>query len=155
MDISVYVAGLYSESPLLKVSDIFNWHNHNHCLLMDFIFLRGVGKSRVISAWAQQLDYSVSHRYEGYEGDRDLFIEMFSSPIAYKGTQTVKLVGEDTILVNQGKEKGSIRGREFQKAFLSMWFGEQAVAEDLKTGLLSGATHFKDPTSISAAAALA
>jgi hypothetical protein len=108
---------------------------------MDFTFLRSVGKSRVISAWSQQLAHSVSYSYDGYENDRDIFMEMFSSPIAYGGTQTVQIVGDDTVIVNQGVHKGSIPGKEFQRAFLSMWFGERAVGEDLKSGLLSGAAH--------------
>ena len=112
---------------------------------MDFTFLRSVGKSRVISAWTQQLEHSVSYRYDGYEKDRDSFINMFASPIAYRGTQTVQLIGDNTVIVDQGVHKGHIPGKNFQQAFLSMWFGERAVAEDLKAGLLDGAAHRNEP----------
>ena len=145
MDIKVYVAGFYSKSPLLTEEDVHECRRSDDCpMQLDFTFLRSVGKGKVISAWTQQLEHSVSHRYEGYENDRDTFIDLFSSPIAYSGTQTVQLVGDDTFIVDQGEYKGRISGKDFQKAFLSMWFGERAVAEDLKAGLLSGTFHLEE-----------
>jgi hypothetical protein len=141
MALNVYVAGFYSESPLLSDQEVMACQDSP--MQMDFTFLRSVGKGRVISAWTQQLEHSVSHRYVGFERDRDNFIDMFASPIAYGGTQTVQIVGDNTVIVDQGVHKGSILGRDFQRAFLSMWFGDRAVAEDLKTGLLSGAAHLE------------
>jgi hypothetical protein len=140
MDIKVYVAGLYTETPLLSENDVLN---NDRMMQMDFTFLRSVGQGRVISAWTQQLDHSVSHKYDGYEHDRKRFIDMLSSPISSGGTQSVQLVGDNTVVVDQGVHKGNIYGRNFQRSFLSMWFGERAVAEDLKAGLLHGATHLE------------
>jgi hypothetical protein len=143
MDIQVYVAGFYTEKPLLSTEEVYSCHHHQDDTLMqlDFTFLRSVNKGRVISAWQKQLEHSVTFRYEGYEADRDLFIEKLSSPISYLGTQTVQIIGDNTVLVDQGVNKGIIPGKNFQIAFLSMWFGENAVAEDLKSDLLSGALH--------------
>ena len=155
MDIQVYVAGFYTETPLLSEEDVHACHNNDGDTLMqlDFTFLRGVSKGRVISAWQKQLDHSVSFQYEGYEADRDLFVEKLSSPISYLGTQTVQLIGDNTVIVDQGVEKGIIPGKNFQIAFLSMWFGENAVAEDLKSDLLSGAMYHHDNHHIHLAAA--
>ena len=139
MNVKVYVAGLYSNSPLRSDEDVMACTDSP--IQMDFTFLRSVGRNRVISAWTQQLEHSVSYRYDGYEEDRDAFINMFASPIDYKGTQTVQIDGDNTAIIHQGTQKGVIRGRDFQRAFLSMWFGEQAVSEDLKTGLLDGTNH--------------
>jgi hypothetical protein len=150
MKIKVYVAGFYSKSPLLSEKDIMECCHRSttggeDCpMQFDFIFLRSVGKGQVISAWSQQLEHSVSYEYDGYEKDRDIFIEMFSSHIAYSGTQTVQIIGDETVIIDQGVRKGIIRGRDFQRAFLSMWFGERAVGEDLKSGFLSGAVHLKE-----------
>lgn len=141
-NIDVYVAKLYSAVPLLSEEDVLDSHGKNHPMQLDFTFLRDVDKGRVVSAWTQQLDYSVSYKYEGYETDRATFIEMLSSKIANGGTQTVQLIGENTVIVDQGVHKGHIQGRHFQRAFLSMWFGAQAVAEELKKNLLSGSHHF-------------
>jgi len=133
--VNVYVAGFYTERPLTTEEDVMSCHDSP--MQFDFTFLKSVGKNRVIAAWQQQMDYSVTYSYEGYEKDRDLCIEMFSSPIAYGGTQTVQFIGNDTIIIDQGVHKGTIHGRDFQKAFLSMFFGERAVTEELKSSLLS------------------
>jgi hypothetical protein len=160
MNIKVYVAHLYSRKPITSeeqalamirnhpnhtASTLHSSHRHNP-LHFDFTFLRHVGQSRVVSAWTQQLEHSVTHRYDGYEQDRDTFIRLFSTrPIQLGGTQTVQLVGDETRIIDQGHYKGTIRGHDFQKSFLSMWFGEKAVAQDLKQNLLQGhATCRKD-----------
>jgi Chalcone isomerase-like len=111
-------------------------------LQLDFTFLRYVNRNRVINAWTQQLDHSVSFRYDGYESDRDAFIKAASSqPIQHGGTQSVLLVGDETQIIDQGTHTASIHGHNFQQSFLSMWFGERAVASDLKEGLLQGHSH--------------
>jgi hypothetical protein len=139
MDVKVYVAGFYTKVPLTSEADVLECRDSP--MQIDFTFLRSFNKGKVTSAWEQQMEYSVSYKYDGYEKDRDSFIEQLSSPIAYGGPQTVQLIDDKTVIIVQGSQKGTIPGREFQQAFLSMWFGERAVAEDLKNGLLSGAVH--------------
>jgi len=140
-DINVYVAGLYSAVPLLTEEDVLDSHGQSQPMQLDFTFLRTVDQGRVISAWSQQLDHSVTYKYDGYETDRTAFIQMMSNRIENGGTQTVQLLGDKTVIVDQGVHRGDITGREFQRAFLSAWFGERAVAEDLKANLLSGGYH--------------
>lgn len=130
--IKVYVAGMYASRPLRNERDVLDYQGPLH---FDFTFLRNVGQARVTEAWQRQLEASVSHHYEGYEKDRDDFIRMFG-PIEKNGTETVKVVGNETQVVDQGQVKGVIRGHHFRRAFLSMWFGERCVAADLKAGLL-------------------
>jgi hypothetical protein len=117
--------------------------NNNGPLQLDFTFLRYVSQSRVVSAWTQQLDHSVTYRdYEGYQADRDRFIRLASGgPIENKGTQSVQLLGDDTRIIDQGRLTGIIHGRNFQRSFLSMWFGSMAVSENLKANLLKGDEH--------------
>jgi Chalcone isomerase-like len=154
MNFKVYVAALYAVQHVDTAEAIMERFNHNQtidnndnndniddsdddeCLYqMDFTFLRSVGQSKVTQAWSEQLEYSVTHTYDGYEKDRDAFIAMFG-PIQNGGTETVQLIGHDTVVYDQGEYKGVIKGRDFQKAFLSVWFGENSVAADLKAGLL-------------------
>eukprot|EP00555_Chaetoceros_dichaeta_P004702 CAMPEP_0198252116 /NCGR_PEP_ID=MMETSP1447-20131203/2707_1 /TAXON_ID=420782 /ORGANISM="Chaetoceros dichaeta, Strain CCMP1751" /LENGTH=189 /DNA_ID=CAMNT_0043937281 /DNA_START=122 /DNA_END=691 /DNA_ORIENTATION=- len=136
MEVKVYVAAFYTKKSLLNGEDVLACDDSP--MILDFIFLRNVSKKRVISAWQQQIDHSSSFRYEGFEKDKDAFIEMLTSPISNGGTQTIQIVGDDTIFIDQGVQKGIIRGRNFQKSFLSIFFGESAVTEDLKSSLLSG-----------------
>jgi hypothetical protein len=136
MSLKVYVATFYTRSPLRNWEAVQACKGPKH---FDFTFLRGVGQGQVTQAWQRQLDASVSHTYDGYENDRDAFVRMFG-PIKSGGMTTIQLLEEDTVVVDQGTHKGVIQGRNFQRAFLSMWFGERAVQADLKAGLLgSGA----------------
>ena len=104
---------------------------------MDFTFLRTVGQSRVTEAWDHQLQQSVTHKYDGYEqADRDTFVNAFG-PIEHGGTETVLLFGNEThVTADQGELKMKIQGSQFQTEFLSMWFREQTVIPELKSGLL-------------------
>lgn len=118
-------------------------NSNNGPIQLDFTFLRYVRQSQVVSAWTQQLDHSVTYRdYEGYEADKDRFIQLASrKPIENHGTQSVQLVGDETRIIDQGTLTGVIPGRNFQRSFLSMWFGSMAVSEDLKNNLLRGDEH--------------
>lgn len=144
MPIKVYVAGFYSSLRFKDGQDVLDCHPREDCpFQLDFTFLRSVSKKQCKSAWEQQLEHSVSYSYDGYENDRDDFIEKLSNPIANGGTISVQMVGEDTIVVDQGVKRGVVPGRNFQKAFLSMWFGSRPVTDDLKAGLLHGAVHLE------------
>jgi len=132
MSIKVYNAGLWTMSPLRTWEDVQKCNGPKH---MEFTFLRSVGQSQVTQAWQRQCDASVSHVYDGYEKDRDAFIRMFG-PVSSGGSVQIQLSGEDTVVVDQGIHRGIIRGRNFQRAFLSLWFGEKAVQASLKAGLL-------------------
>jgi hypothetical protein len=48
----------------------------------------------------------------------------------------VQFVGSQTQVYDNGQLKGTILGRDFQKAFLSLWFGSNPVQQDLKAALL-------------------
>jgi hypothetical protein len=161
MDIKIYVAHLYSYKPIVKEEQIISihehdgqqqqWHQHtNNPLHFDFTFLRHVGQSQVVSAWTKQLDYSVTYTYDGYDADRQRFITSLSSDAIEKnGTQTVQIVGDETKLIHQGRHTGTIYGTNFQRSFLSMWFGPKAVANDLKQDLLQGHNNNDDDNSSS------
>jgi len=132
MKINIYVAGFYSEAPLRTEEEVLSCETP---LQFDFTFSRGVGKKQVRYAWQLQLKQSVSYQYEGYEQDRDNFINMFGG-LKSGGTESIQLIGEDTLIIDQGELKGRISGKDFQRAFLSMWFGAKPVQLDLKEGLL-------------------
>ena len=103
-----------------------------------------------MSAWKQQLDHSVTYTdYDEYETEKAKFIQLLSSqPIENLGTQSVQLIDGETRIIDQGKLMGIIRGKKFQRSFLSMWFGPMAVSDELKLNFLRGDAH---PTTTSTA----
>jgi hypothetical protein len=130
--VKVYVAALYTPSPLRTPQEVTASPGP---MQFDFTFLRAVGQSDVTTAWTQQFSHSVSYTYPGYEKDRDAFIAMFG-PLALQGVERVKFVGTNTIVIDQGVKKGVIAGRNFQQAFLSLWFGSKPVSKKLRAALL-------------------
>jgi methyltransferase OMS1 len=132
MNVDIYIAEFWTAQQLQSVDEILDCKMPKQ---MDFTFLRSVGQYGVSTAWRRQLDASVTFKYDGYEEDRDAFISMFG-PIQSGGTESVVIVGDATHIIDQGVTKGTIRGKNFQKAFFSMWFGEHSVTPELKNGLL-------------------
>jgi hypothetical protein len=130
--IKIYVASLYTPAAIRTASSMMDAAGP---MQFDFTFLRAVSQSDVAKAWTSQFAQSVSYTYPGYASDRDAFIAMFG-PLQNKGVEQVQFIGTNTVVVDQGIQKGTIPGRDFQKAFLSLWFGSDPVAPDLKAALL-------------------
>ncbi len=130
--IKIYVASLYTPTAIRTDSGIMSSLGP---MEFDFTFLRAVNQSDVTKAWESQFAESVSYTYPGYARDRDTFIAMFG-PLQNLGVEKVQLLGTNTVIFDQGTKKGTIPGRDFQKSFLSLWFGSNPVATDLKNDLL-------------------
>lgn len=130
--IRIYVAAFYTPEPLRTASAVTA---SSGPLQFDFTFLRDVSQSDVSRAWSSQFTQSVSYTYPGYDKDRDAFIGMFG-PLKNGGVERVQFIGTNTLVYDSGTLKGTIAGREFQKSFLSLWFGSKPVAPDLKAALL-------------------
>jgi len=130
--IKIYVAAFYTPGPLRTDSEVLASPGP---MQFNFTFLRAVGASDVSEAWTSQFANSVTYTYPGYEKDRDSFVGMFGA-LSSGGVQMVQFVGTDTLVYDQGTLKGMIAGRDFQKAFLSLWFGSNPVSPALKAALL-------------------
>lgn len=130
--IKIYVAAFYTPSPLRTPAAV---EASPGPMKFVFTFLRGVSQGQVAQAWSSQFDASSTFPYDGFDKDRDAFIGMFG-PIQTMGTQTVVFEGTDTKIYDAGRFKGTIAGRNFQRAFLSLWFGSKPVGDDLKAQLL-------------------
>ena len=130
--IKIYVAAFYAPAPLRTETEVLASPGP---MQFTFTFLRAVGASDVTKAWTSQFASSVTYTYPGYEKDRDAFIGMFGG-LQQGGVEMVQFVGNDTLVYDQGTLKGTIAGRDFQKAFLSLWFGSNPVSSDLKSAFL-------------------
>lgn len=130
--IKIYVAAFHAPAPLRSAEAV---NASPGPLQFTFTFLRDVDQGDVTEAWQKQFAASETFAYAGYEKDRDAFIAMLG-PIQSGGAETVQLIGTGTTVIDQGKVKGTIPGRNFQQAFLSLWFGSNPVSDDLKAALL-------------------
>lgn len=130
--VKAYVASFYAPSPLRSEKAVLASPGP---MQFNFTFLQAVPQGQVARAWQAQFEDSVSYTYPGFEGDRDAFIKMFG-PLKKGGVETVELDEEVTRCYDDGVFKGSVKGRDFQKAFLSLWFGSNPVMPSLKSALL-------------------
>lgn len=132
LPIKAYVAAFYTPAPLRSEKAVLASPGP---LKWQFTFLQAVGQSQVTKAWQAQFAESISFTYEGWETDRDTFVKMFG-PLKKGGVESVEIDGNTTRVYDNGILKGSINGRNFQKAFISLWFGSNPVQESLKSDLL-------------------
>lgn len=130
--IKAYVASFYAPAPLKTEKEVMASKGP---LFFNFTFLHGVGQAQVIEAWNAQFKESVSYTYDNLSADQQKFVAMFG-PLKKGGAEAVEITGDETRVYDNGVLKGSIKGPNFQKAFLSLWFGSRPVMPSLKSSLL-------------------
>jgi hypothetical protein len=130
--IKAYVAAFYAPAPVDSAKAVAASPGP---LKFTFTFLQGVGQGQVTDAWNAQFKASVSAPYPGLAKDQEKFVAMFG-PLRKGGIEAVEIDGNTTRVYDGGARKGEIDGKDFQKAFLSMWFGSQPVMESLESDLL-------------------
>lgn len=130
--IKAYVASFYSPEPLRSEQAV---NASSGPLQFNFTFLQAASQSQVTDAWNAQFKASVDQQYSGLADDQAKFVAMFG-PLGKGDVQTVEIDGNTTRVLENGKVKGTLDGKDFQRAFLSMWFGSNPVMPSLKTDLL-------------------
>ena len=132
LPIKAYVASFYAPAPVRSEADVAASPGP---FQFNFTFLQGVGQGQVTDAWNAQFKTSATATYPGLASDQAKFVAMFG-PLKKGGVETVEIDGNATRVYDNGTLKGTIQGADFQKAFLSMWFGSNPVMPGLKTALL-------------------
>ena len=130
--IRAYEASFYTPEPLRSPEDVIA---SSGPLRFDFKFLKGVSEKQVTKAWNAQFDASNTKVYDSFEADKERFVSFFGG-LDKGATQSVVIDGDETRAYEDGNFRGSVKGREFQKSFLSLWFGSKPVMESLKKELL-------------------
>lgn len=130
--IKAYVAAFYAPSSVDSEAAV---EKSPGPLKFTFTFLQGVNQSQVTQAWNAQFKASNTHDYPGLAKDQEDFVKCFG-PLSKMGVESVEIIGDETRAYDNGTLKGTIKGKDFQKAFLSMWFGSRPVMTTLKSSLL-------------------
>ncbi len=130
--IKIYVAGFYagekiSSSNLEKLAQ--------RPLCFSFTYLKDFSDSDVDRAWSYQFEESSEHSYPKFKDDVKL-LKNFFGKIYGERNQVIELSQDSTFFYENGKPVGEIKGADFQKAFLSIWFGKKPPTEELKKSLL-------------------
>lgn len=134
LKVKVYVASFYAPAPLVTPDEVMASKGP---FRFDFVFQRAFDAKDVQDAWVWQFKESNEHFYPDFEKDKAAFVAGFGALKKF-GVETVEMVGDETRVIDQGRQTAVIKGRDFQKAFLSLWFGGKSVMPTLKTAFLAG-----------------
>lgn len=133
-NVKVWVGAFYAPAPIASEGEALSSAGP---LRFDFRFVRKVGRARGAEAWRWQFAESNQYAYEGLKKDVETLALAFG-PIENGTVQTVVLTDGETLVLEDDVEKARIPGRDFQKAFLSVFFGPKPPMESLKQALLGG-----------------
>ncbi len=130
--IKAYVASFYAPETVRSSEAVMASPGP---LQFNFTFLQGVSQKQVTDAWTAQFKASATSTYSGLAKDQAAFISFFGA-LKKGGVETVEIDGNETRAYDNGALRGTIQGKNFQKAFLSLWFGSSPVQASLKSDLL-------------------
>jgi Chalcone isomerase-like len=131
LHVKAYVAAFYAPKALRTWEDV---NASSGPLRFDFTFVRAFDKKDVTKAWTLQFRESASYTYPTLGKDVAQLTQFFGA-IRKNGVETIEMLGDKTRITDDGVFRGEIVGKDFQKAFLSLWFGSNPVPK-MKTALL-------------------
>lgn len=137
LGVKVYRGALYAVEPLRTPAAL---RDAAPPVRFDFTFLRRIDPKTNAKAWSYYFREFSEHRYPR----RDEDVTAFKSALGRleRGTvQTVELLDGETRFYEGGRLLRVIPGRDFQKAFLSIWASDRPAQGAIRRGFLGGAAH--------------
>lgn len=129
----VYVGALYLTK---KSSDPATILSADEPREMVMHFLRDVGKDRLVEAWKEGFAGNAPAAQTKLAKEIDRFLGFWRDVAEGEEVLMTYVPGKGTTVSFAGKEVGTIEGKEFADALLSVWLGPKPPSADLKAGLL-------------------
>ena len=104
-------------------------------LCFEMTYLRAFDNEDVDKAWDFQFEESAQYQYPNLK-DHIMDIKKFFGEIKGDRRQSFSLTEDATKVYENGELKGEIQGKEFQKSFLSIWFGKNPPTKHLQEEIL-------------------
>lgn len=136
MWIKVYIAQLYLENTSSDAAQVLADEGKKR-VVMYFLYDK-VGKDKLVSAWND--GFSANNDATGLaplQARIDTFNSLFDED-AVKNDVIIfdYLPGKGTSVTIKGKLRGTIEGKDFNDALLSIWLGTKPVGSDLRKAML-------------------
>jgi len=131
-NIKVWVGALYLPSPARTPEDVLS---STGPIRLDLTFLRSVSREQVFRSWKYQFKESVVKNYPG-RAEKEAALIALLGPLKPGSVERFEIVGDAVRVFDGGVHQGTIEGREFRDAFLSMWVGERPPTAAVKNGFL-------------------
>jgi hypothetical protein len=131
--IKVYAFAYYSKNPIKNPeSAAFN----ERPICMEAVYLRDFSDKDVNRAWDYQFKESSQFPYDELKKDIE-DVKLFFGEIKGERKESFILTKEKTIFLENSKQVGEINGINFQKNFLSIWFGKNPPTKEFQKELLN------------------
>ena len=134
--VNVYVAGLYVAKTSSDANAILGSNAPKELILQ---FVRDVGASDISKGWEEGFEKNSKAQLPALK-DRIAMLTGWMADMKSGQRMTFTFAPGTGVLVNvNGAAKGTIKGDDFAKAFLSIWLGADPPNPEIKTGMLGGA----------------
>ena len=131
----IYVGALYLPAKQNDGATVLKTAQPNR-IVMHFIYDE-VPKKKLTDAWIEGFENNNNKAaLDAVKSRLNQFNEMFSDVQKDDVILLDYLPGKGTRVSIKGEEKGIIEGRDFNRALLSVWLGEEPVTEELKDAML-------------------
>jgi len=134
--VETYVGALYLENPSTDPQAIMNSESHKR--MVFHVMLKRVGARRIANALQEALVVNISEEeHKRLTKQLEQMLSYFDGKM-HAGEQAVfdYLPGKGTRVTINNEVKGIIPGKDYFKAMLSIWIGENPVGRDFKEDIL-------------------
>lgn len=129
----VYVAGLYLEAAS-KDGHAIAAADGPKALRMQFV--RSVDKAKLVEAYKEGFEANAKEKAAAQKANVDKFYGLIGDVKDGTVMTFTYVPGTGTVVARDGKDIGTIEGKDFAEALFLIWLGPKPPSEDLKKGLL-------------------
>ncbi len=135
LKIRVYVVALYSEH---KFSGMDDPKIGIRPACYELTFLRDVDNEDTDKAWEAQFNDSSQFPYTDLAKHVQFLKDKYGAIKGERKHVFALLPNGISEIWENGNKRGEIKGEEFQKNFLSIWYGKKPPSDKVKEGLIKG-----------------
>jgi hypothetical protein len=136
LKVNVYVAALYIAKTSSDPNAILGSNAPSELALQ---FVRDVGGGDIAKGWSEGFEKNSKSQLPALK-DRIAMLNGWMSDVKSGQRMTFVVKPDAGVQVDvNGTVKGTIKGDDFAKAFLSIWLGPEPPNPEIKAGLLGGA----------------
>jgi len=134
--IETYVGALYLEQPSTIPEEIYNSETHKR--MVFHVMLKKVGARRIANALQEALVMNITKdQHKELSGEIEQMLSYFNGKM-HRGEESYfdYIPGKGTQVIINNEVKGLIPGKDFYRAMLSIWIGENPVGRSFKDDIL-------------------
>ncbi|NVK39351.1 MAG: chalcone isomerase family protein [Gammaproteobacteria bacterium] len=134
--IETYVGALYLENPSTDAQSILDSEEHKR--MVFHVMMKKVGARRIANALQEALVMNVTkEQHKKLGGEIEQMLSYFDGKM-HRGEEAIfdYLPGKGTQITINNEVKGIIPGKDYFRAMLSIWIGENPVGRTFKDDIL-------------------